>query len=261
MGQFEITGSKSIEVVPSKLNIHLSICISDEVEQKDIATSKDKFKSIIADITSGIKQITDKCDVSFNDIIFSEKYNQINQQKDSLLGKKKQNMVILNGNTNLVISTTVRDADLLTSILNKVIEPDNLSITYAWFSSALEDADKIKLEVLQEACKKCKSDAELIVESLGSEILGVDKVVYNSRGNLLDTDKVEYKAKTRRSNVELSANCCSCDSLSSDFGSDSAGLIDNLDFYNKSWAEGFVKDLLERKHTISDNVTVVFRIK
>lgn len=260
MGQFEISGDKSIEVTPDRLTICLDVLITRKIEASAVEARKLKFKDDIAGLVKNIESMLD-CTFSFSDIGFRSE-PCLFRDKDSLF-TKKSDLVTLTGSTTLSIKTNCRDKDLLIKAITSIISYKGLSVVNTWYAHYLNNEDDIKLGLIQDVCAKCRKDADIIVSSLGSEVVGVDKIVYNSNGNLLDSNT--SCVQTLPTGFTSINNGVFSDDGGVDFDIDSAyfgsDFPNSIPDYNTVWAEGFVTELLEKKYTVYDRVTVVFNIK
>lgn len=268
MGQFEIKGTKKKDLVPDViiLNVYAKVENKNVIDdEKSISDAKDSLKSSVAKLVLDLEEVTNDCIVSFSDLSYSKSSNLFQSKDNSTfgLGKKKQeNYINITASTVISIRLSSRDEDILASILKLLL--NSVIIMGIYDSFDVDNIEDKYLDLKSEVCKKCRNDAEVIVESLGSEILGVDKIVYNSNGSLLDIaqDRINSSSTIKNNEFDLFNSFDSCECECDD---DSLETTDNNNIssikYDEVWVKGFVKTVLDKKYTVEDSVTVVFSIK
>lgn len=267
MGQFEIKGTKSIDLIPDVivLSVGAKIERKDVIDDEDSMTvAKEELKSSVAKIVKDLEDISKDCDISFSDLNYKKIPIILGKEPAFAIGKKnKVNYVDVEASTVIKIKFSTRDEDILVSVLKLLF--NSVCIEYIYDSVDVLDLENKCLELKTDVCKKCRNDAEVIVESLGSEIVGVDKIVYNSNGNLLDSLNKEVNSHSYVSNP---FECDSFDDCSFDFGlsddeefCESESSNDSYKKYDEVFTRGFVKTILDKKYKLEDSVTVVFSIK
>lgn len=262
MGQFEIKGTKTMELIPDTISLIVdTTVVSKGVLSKDkhIEEAKSKLKDTVTKLAYDLKDTTKDCSVSFSDLVYSECpiTNMFEQPSKSFgIGHKKQDIQVdVKASTVMTIKLTTRDETILSNILKLLL--NSTVITNISEEISVTDIEDKYTELKSEVCKKCRKDADTIVTNLGSSITGVEKVIYNSSGSLLDSQS-NKTAKTNKFQASSSFEF-ETDSL---FDCDDADLGDlDIQIYDDVWANGFVQTILDRKYTISDSVTVVFNIK
>ena len=176
MGQFEIKGTKSVELVPDiiVLSVRAKIISKNVVDDEDSMTSaKEELKSSVAKIVKDLEGISKDCDISFSDLTYQKIPAEWGKESTFGIGKKsKVNYVDVEASTIIKIKFSVRDEDVLISALKLLF--NSVCIEYIYDSVEVLDLEDKCLQLKADVCKKCRSDAEVIVASLGSEILGVD---------------------------------------------------------------------------------------
>lgn len=257
VGQFEIKSIKKKELVPDviELSVYAGVENNNVLDNdKSILEAQNNLKEVVAKLVCDLEGITNDCIISFSDLSYTKSENTF-QTKEFGIGKKKQEVrVSIKASTVISIKLSTRDEDTLSSILKLLLSSVSITGIYHNFNVTNLEDEYLNLKV--EACKKCRHDADMIVKSLGSEILGVSKVVYNSNGSLLNDSKNNFKSSNNVFN-----DACYDEASFGDFGSCDIDLeIDNIS-YDEIWAKGFVKTILDKKYTIEDSVTVVFDIK
>ena len=259
MGQFEIKSIKKKELVPDviELSVYAGVENNNVLDNdKSILEAQNNLKEVVAKLVCDLEGITNDCIISFSDLSYTKSENTF-QTKEFGIGKKKQEVrVSIKASTVISIKLSTRDEDTLSSILKLLLSSVSITGIYHNFNVTNLEDEYLSLKV--EACKKCRHDADMIVKSLGSEILGVSKVVYNSNGSLLNVIENESKSSNN-----YFSSYSEDDSFDDDFGSfdDNLELKNDNISYDEIWAKGFVKTILDKKYTIEDSVTVVFDIK
>lgn len=254
MGQFEIKGTKREELVPDLI----TLIVGAKVEKENVLDSTEsvlktheELKSSVAKLVCDLESVTKDCCVSFSDLRYDKIASSLpTQDTFGIVKKKKENYVTISASTTLSIKLTTRDETILTNILKLLL--DSIFIVNIFSSVNVSNYDEECLKLKSEVCKKCRADAEIIVTSLGSEITGVAKVVYNSSGNLLDIKPADNYSVDDFDDFDCFEDE-ECDD-SSDFGLDTVK-------YDEVWAKGFAKTVLDKKYILEDSVTVVFEIK
>lgn len=256
MGQFEIMGSKTIKIEPDIIKIVARIEVSKK-ETADVDTAKEELKQKVAKLASDIKKVSD-VDCSFSDMWYS-KSEALFAQPKGFGGKKAIKQYDVTGSTEISIKLTSKNEEVLKEILGLLI--DNASVKYINSHADVSNIDSYRSDLKRDVCKSCREDAEVITAGLGSEILGVDKIVYNSSGSLLNNESHSKTVFSPSSTLFEDDDCCygSSDDFDDDIFADSTS-VNTVD-YNQVWVDGFVKTILDEMYTLSDSVTVVFNVK
>lgn len=278
MGQFEIKGEKTIELVPDIIHIDV-MAEKTEYGVKDndeaIENIKSKLKESVVKLVDELEKVTDKCKVSFSNLTYNKLYNTNHfiKPETKTFGKKKEEekLINLSASTKIQLKIDTRDEEILSKLLCLILE--SIAIKNIYSSVETSNIKEKYNDLLADVCKDCKEKADKIVKNLGSEILGVDKIVYNSLGSLMDKQqKVEtssYNASNFNFRAPSFANSV-INNASSNIELDECENIlynyenvkqEQLERYNKTWAKGFVTSILDKKSKISDEITVVFKIK
>ena len=264
MGLFEISGNKTIELIPDKLYLTAKIAVT-EFDVKDTEESKDKARTTLRDRVSDLagdfsKKIGDICEISFHDISFAvgERIFDAPQSSFSFKAKKENvRLVNIDAMTNASIVINSRDSEVLLKVLGVLYDTKEVVNVYNSCSiSNFEDIEETKSELRADICRKCRQDADVIASNLGSEVTGVDKIVYNSSGFLIKDSRTANTGFGVRNfnDVDIEEDGCFDEAFSSD--------IPPLDEQKRDyWLEGFVKSLLDYKFTMSDSITVGFVVK
>lgn len=252
MGQFEIKGTKREELIPDLITLSVAAKIekSDVLDNTEsVLKTQEEIKSSVAKLVCDLESITKDCSVSFSDLRYDKISSSMpTQDTFGIVKKKKENYITISVSTTLSIKLTTRDEDILNNILKLLL--NSILIVNIFSSVDVSNYDEECQKLKAGVCKKCRADAELIVTSLGSEITGVAKVVYNSNGNLLDTKPADnYSADDFDDFDSFEDEEC-----------DDSSEFDTVK-YDEVWAKGFVKTILDRKYILEDSVTVVFEIK
>lgn len=282
MGQFEIKGEKTIELVPDIIHIDV-MAEKTEYGVKDndeaIENIKSKLKESVVKLVDELEKVTDKCKVSFSDLTYNKLYNTspFTKPETKTFGKKKEEKLInLIASTKIQLKIDTRDEEILSKLLCLMLE--SIAIKNIYSSVETSNIKEKYNDLLADVCKDCKEKADKIVENLGSEILGVDKIVYNSLGRLMDKQqKVEtssYNASNfgfgapsfansvmKNASFDIELDECDLDECENIFGNAEKVKQEQLERYNKTWAKGFVTSILDKKSKLYDEITVVFRIK
>ena len=255
MGQFEIKGEKTISVTPDIVEIIANCSIEEFVTSnvKAIEKTKANLKETVSKLRIKLKEIDGVLSIGITNLVYSENKNIFsNNNLGKFFGKKLENEIIVRGTVTITIKAKLEE-ETIKSVMQLLL--DNVDIISIYDKVSVSDIEDKLTDLKAELCKKCRKDAENIVACLGSEIMGIDKIIYNSTGSFLSSKPTEY-----------SINNSSLDWGNDDFGGlaedDSLEVtIEDMQKINKEWVEGFVTTILERDYPISDNITVVFNVK
>ena len=251
MGQIEI-GKRGIKnLTPDTITLNI---IAEVYKMRVPITNtdfvRDELKVKVTNLVNCIKVLEVAEKIKFSDLKFKED-SCVNKESKGVFSMKAERYVDIRGYVDIDITTHSRDADALNKMMQLLL--NDTSLHSVNFDVSVEDMEKSELDLKAEICKKCREEAELIVTSLGSEIIGVSKVIYGSSGRYLSDTSME-KAKTSFNTVGVSDEAFDeC----VDFETDLSLKVN----YNEAWADGFVRSMLDRDVYISDSITVVFDIK
>lgn len=256
MGQFEIKGEKSINLKPDTVEI-TAICMVSEFVKNDkkvIESTKLKLKDSVSNIRKKIKDIDGVISVGNDNLNYKESKNEFSSPS-KVFGKKRDDEIYVEGNVKIIVKLKLSE-DVIRNVMKVLL--DNVDIVSIYDSVSVSDLEDKYTELKSELCKKCRKDADTIVECLGAKITGIDKIIYNSSGALIQPKNNSYAVP----NSYINSVCCldECGDECADFSG--FGDLDIPDFtkINSDWVDGFVTTILERDYPISDSVTVVFNV-
>ena len=262
MGKFEVKTHISKEYPPE----NVSLLVQSTLFGKDRDDLKDKILKSVDEIKQLISGIyTHDFEVTYSNIKYSE--SSFKPDKRGIF----KNMVVEDkiANFNIIIDLDLGhgiDQEKLEELVSKLVMIDSVSTIN--YMTDLKDRES-KLEAIKkELCEKCRKEAEIITASLGSEILGIESIVYHSSGILIKNSSSEDTFSRDYGNSFGDCDLCNDDEC--DFGGlesmSEKGLSIEEEFERskkalKELGKGIVKGIIENKISIDDDITVVFNVR
>lgn len=243
-GEFELKTTVERKLKPDTITLQASIVIVE----KDKKEVKDKAYKELDRINKKVSGLGIETKVIYTNNTFTEVKDTFS--KSTILGSKDVTTTSIRGTFDLsVVISSVKYEDDFKDKLSQIVEIINESeyLSYLTYSTKLSNEDSIKMELKSEVGKKCREEANCIINGLGFKIIGVKKVLYNTSGYLFNNDNTSVKYSAFDED-----ECC-------DFGMDCIADFNSFE-ESKSFASNVVEGIMQEEITISDSITVLFLV-
>lgn len=241
MGQFEINSSLKRDLVPDKLELSLS-CVFVSIADDNIFNRKDGNKAVNKAVDELGKELRD-CEIAIKKV--ENRLGNGKVSKKGFLSDKEIDVQKWFSYVTISVIVNGLDSERLMDIFEVLNDKDFIeSIEYTVSVSNIdEEISKLKVDL----GAKCKKEASDLLSGLDAEIVGVEKVVYNSSGSLL------YSPARQEANA-VCLDACFDDG-------DLFDIDDSDEDDGEGYSAGIVSSIMSDRVTISDSITVMFEIK